>query len=188
MNKTPLNEENKELDTFTAEAQENGEAPAEKTNAGKKKRFGKGKKPTAKKSKIPENETEEERKEPEKKEEEKKKQKPKDIKEATKRLIKYITRYKALLVVVAILVVLTTVISVLASLAMMPVYEVLEKAITDKNANGEEIMAEIVKWLLIMAGGYGLSALLSLLYTRIMLHVSSHTLMNMRRDLFNHIQ
>ena len=190
MNKTPLNEENKDLETVTAETENKEEeaAVAEETKKGKKKRSAKAKKPVQKKSKIPENETEEERKEREKKEEEKKKKKPKDIKEATRRLIRYITRYKVLLVIVAILVVLTTVISVLASLAMLPVYDALEKAITDKNANGEEIMQTIIKWLVIMAGGYGLSAFLSLLYSRIMLHVSSHTLMSMRRDLFNHIQ
>ena len=189
MNKTPLNEENKELEAVAVESEGTAEAKATDENKkGKKKRSAKGKKLAQKKSKIPENETEEERKEREKKEEEKKKKKPKDIKEATRRLIKYITKYKVLLVVVAILVVLTTVVSVLTSLSMMPIYDALEKAITDKNANGEEIMQTIVKWLLIMAGGYGVSALLSLVYSRIMLHVSSHTLMNMRRDLFNHIQ
>ncbi len=189
MNKTPLNEENKELEAVTPETEEIKETEAtESTAKGKKKRPAKGKKFASKKSKIPENETEEERKEREKKEEAKKKQKPKDIKEATKRLIKYITKYKALLVIVAILVVLTTVISVLTSLAMMPIYDALETAITDKTANSDEIMQTIIKWLLIMASGYGISALLNLSYSRIMLHVSSHTLMNMRRDLFNHIQ
>ena len=183
MNKTPLNEENKDLEA-AAEAEVKAEEAVEETKKGKKKRAGKPKRAP----KIPENETEEERKEREKKEEEKKKKKPKDIKEATRRLIKYITRYKALLVIVAIFVVLTTVVSVLASLAMLPIYDALETAITDKNANGDEILRTIIKWLLIMAGGYGLSALFSLIYSRIMLHVSSRTLMSMRRDLFNHIQ
>ena len=189
MNKTPLNEENKELEAVTPEAEETQEAKAtEDSSKGKKKRLTKSKKSSPKKNKIPENETEEESKEREKKEEEKKKKKPKDIKEATKRLIRYITKYKTLLIIVAILVVLTTVISVLTSLAMMPIYNALETAITDKTANGDEIMSTIVKWLLIMAGGYGVSALLNLTYTRIMLHVSANTLTNMRRDLFNHIQ
>lgn len=183
MNKTPLNEENKDLEA-AAEAEVKAEEAVEETKKGKKKRAGKPKRAP----KIPENETEEERKEREKKEEEKKKKKPKDIKEATRRLIRYITRYKVLLVIVAVFVVLTTVVSVLASLAMLPVYDALETAITDKNANGEEILRTIIKWLLIMAGGYGLSALFSLIYSRIMLHVSSRTLMSMRRDLFNHIQ
>ena len=182
MSKTPLNEENKDIEAVAEEATEVVEATDKKSKK-------KAKKPVrAKKSKIPENETEEERKEREKKEEEKKKKKPKDIKTATKRLLSYITKYKALLVIVAILVVLTTVISVLSSLAMMPIYDVLEGVISGKNTDGEGAMKEIIKWLLIMAAGYGISATLSLIYSRIMLHVSSNTLKNMRRDLFNHIQ
>ena len=139
------------------------------------------------KKKIPENETEEERKEREKKEEAKKKAKPKDIKQATKRLFSYISKYKLLLILVAFLVVLTTVISVIASLFMMPVYEILEGVI---KGTGDIASApkEILKWLTIMALSYILSAAFNLTYTRIMLHISSHTLMNMRRDLFNHIQ
>ena len=185
MSKTPLNEENKELEAVT-DITDTAEKPAgepQKTDKKKPK-----KSPRSKKSKIPENETEEERKEREKKEEAKKKKKPKDIKTATKRLIKYITEYKVILIIVAVLVVATTVLSVLSSLAMMPVYNVLEGIISGKSTDGEGAMKEIIKWLLIMAGGYGLSAALSLLYTRLMLHVSSNTLMNMRRDLFNHIQ
>ncbi len=191
MSKTPLNEENKELEVaqVTEEVKETTEEVTEATDKKSKKKAKKAKKASAsKKSKIPENETEEERKEREKKEEEKKKKKPKDIKTATKRLIKYITKYKAILVIVAILVIATTVISVLSSLAMMPVYDVLEGIISGKNTDGEGAMQEIIKWLLIMAAGYGISAGLNLLYTRLMLHVSSNTLMNMRRDLFNHIQ
>lgn len=184
MSNTPLSEENKEL-----EAQETVASP-EEIKDGKKKKSPKKKRPSfsSKKSKIPENETEEERKEREKKEEAKKKQKPKDIKAATKRLISYITKYKVLLVIVAVLVILTTVISVLSSLAMLPVYDVLEGIISGKNTNGEEAMKTIAKWLIIMAAGYALSAFCNVLYTRLMLHVSSNTLMNMRRDLFNHIQ
>lgn len=184
MSNTPLSEENKEL-----EAQETAASP-EEIKDGKKKKSPKKKRPSfsSKKSKIPENETEEERKEREKKAEAKKKQKPKDIKAATKRLISYITKYKVLLVIVAVLVILTTVISVLSSLAMLPVYDVLEGIISGKNTNGEEAMKTIAKWLIIMAAGYALSAFCNVLYTRLMLHVSSNTLMNMRRDLFNHIQ
>ena len=189
MNKTPLNEENKELEIeAVAEAEKETAAVQEKTEDGKKSKKKMRKSSSKKKSKIPENETEEERKEREKKEEAKKKQKPKDIKQATKRLIKYITKYKFMLVLVAILVVLTTVISVLASLAMLPVYQVLEGVISGENPDGAYAMKEIAKWLIIMAAGYGLSALFNVIYTRIMLHVSSNTLMNMRRDLFNHIQ
>ncbi len=139
------------------------------------------------KKKIPENETEEERKEREKKEEKKKKAKPKDIKAATKRLFAYIAKYKILLVIVAVLVVFTTVTSVIASLFMMPVYQAIEDAL-EGTVDAPSAFKEIVKWLLVMAACYIVSAACNLVYTRIMLHVSTHTLKNMRRDLFNHIQ
>ena len=139
------------------------------------------------KKKIPENETEEERKEREEKEEKKKKAKPKDIKTATKRLFTYIAKYKVLLVIVAVLVVLTTVTSVIASLFMMPVYQLIEDALKGE-AETATVLPEIGKWLAIMAVCYIGSAVCNLVYTRIMLHVSTHTLLNMRRDLFNHIQ
>ena len=179
MSKTPLNEENKEL--LTEEAQAAAEEKKDKKKKSRKSRNSKAKK-------IPENETEEERKEREKKEEEKKKKKPKDIKTATKRLLSYITQYKGLLFLVAVLVIATTVISVLASLAMLPVNKTLEELIAGNIVSGDEAMANIIKWLIIMAIAYALSALCNLLYSRIMLHISSRTLKNMRRDLFNHIQ
>ena len=177
-------------DSRTSEVKEENDAKeldSVKENKPTKKKL--RKKPTTKrtKSKIPENETEEERIEREKKEEKKKKAKPKDIKQATKRLISYITRYKVILVIVAVLVVLTTVTSVIASLFMIPVYEALENALKG-TVEPSAAVSEIVKWLLIMAICYILSAVCNLVYTRLMLHVSSHTLKNMRRDLFNHIQ
>lgn len=137
--------------------------------------------------KIPENETEEERKERERKEEKKKKAKPKDIKKATKRLLKYITKYKFHLILTAILVILTAAIGGVASLFMLPVYEAIEDVITGQ-ADRAEATAEIVKWLVIMAVSYLLSAGASFAYSRIMLYVSTRTLANMRRDLFNHLQ
>ena len=152
-----------------------------------KKELREKKKAERAKKKIPENETEEERKEREKKEEEKKRKKPKDIKTATKRLISYIAKYKVLLVIVALLVVLTTVTSVIASLFMMPVYQIIEDALKG-TTDASSALSGIVKWLLVMAVCYIVSAACNLAYTRIMLHVSSHTLKNMRRDLFNHIQ
>ncbi len=138
--------------------------------------------------KPPENETEEEKAERLKKEEKKKKSKPKDIKAASKRLIKYITRYKALLVLSAFLIVSTTVVSVLASLTTYPIYEVLETVLVDKSMGVSDAMSEIIKWVIIMAIAYGFSAIFNLVYQRIMLHVSTSTLKDMRRELFNHLQ
>lgn len=166
--------------------EEISEAAAEEKKLTKKE-LRKKKKSEKSKKKIPENETEEERKEREKKEEKKKKAKPKDIKAATKRLFSYIAKYKILLVIVTFLVVFTTVTSVIASLFMMPVYQIIEDALQG-TTDASTALSGILKWLLIMAACYIASAACNLAYTRIMLHVSTHTLKNMRRDLFNHIQ
>lgn len=178
MSKTPKADEKEILiNENEAEASENTEENKKKPSPKKKTR---GKK-------IPENETEEERKEREKKEEKKRKSKPKDIKAATKRLIKYITKYKALLILTAILVILTAVISCVAALLMLPVYEAIEGVINGSADKGEA-MGTIAKWLVAMAVVYVLSSAINFAYSRIMLYVSTRTLANMRRDLFNHLQ
>lgn len=180
MSKAPLNGETKEeIDVVSTQSTEKTtDNKDEKTTRRARKSKGK---------KIPENETEEERKEREAKEEKKKKSKPKDIKAASKRLIKYITEFKALLVLVAILVVLTAVTGVIATLFTYPVFNILDEVLNQ----GRDISAsvsEITKWIVAMSLCYLLTSLCNLLYTRIMLYVSSRTLANMRRDLFDHIQ
>ncbi len=180
MNKTPKTDEAIEEVTKSAEETAEKASESEKTKKKSVRKKARGKK-------IPENETEEERKEREAREEKKRKAKPKDIKQATKRLIKYITKYKVLLIITAILVVLTAAIGGVASLFMFPVYEAIESIIVH-NGDKSAAMAEIVKWLIIMALAYGISAVCNLVYSRLMLFVSTRTLANMRRDLFNHIQ
>ena len=179
MSKTPKADEEKKITTDKEVSDAINEILQEKEKTSSKKRK-KGKK-------IPENETEEERKEREAKEEKKKKAKPKDIRTATKRLLKYITKYKALLILTAILVILTAIISGVASLFMLPVYEAIESVING-NADKGEAMATIAKWLVAMAFVYLLSSAVNFTYSRIMLYVSTRTLANMRRDLFNHLQ
>lgn len=169
-----------------AEVQATADETAVKKDKKKKKGLRSRLAPSEKKP--PENETEEEKAERLKKEEKKKKSKPKDIKAASKRLIKYITRYKALLVLSAFLIVSTTVVSVLASLTTYPIYEVLETVLVDKSMGVSDAMSEIIKWVIIMAIAYGFSAIFNLVYQRIMLHVSTSTLKDMRRELFNHLQ
>ena len=162
------------------------EATAENTKETKKKKgfFSKGKS----KDKPKKEETEEEKEERLKREEKKKKAKPKDIKTATKRLLKYIARYKALLILSAILIISTSAVGVLASLITQPIYEVLEQVLVGKSIGGNEAMREIGKWVVLMAIAYSFTAIFNLVYQRIMLYVSTSTLKDMRRELFNHLQ
>ncbi len=167
------------------ELNEEAVSPAEKKEEKKKGFFSKKNKASNKPEKE---ETEEEKEERRKREEKKKKSKPKDIKAASKRLIKYITHYKGLLILSAILIVSTTVVSVLASLTTYPIYDVLETVLVDNSLSVPEAMKEIIKWVIIMAVAYTFSAVFNLVYQRIMLHVSTSTLKDMRRELFNHLQ
>ncbi len=185
MSKAPVNSETNEkvvaLAEENAETKDNAAAENEKNQKRKRPQ----RKPRGKK--IPENETEEERKEREAKEAKKKKNKPKDMKTATKRLIGYITEFKPLLILVAVLVVLTAVTGVIATLFMYPVYDILAEVLSGKK-DIDSSVSEITKWILGMCLCYVLTAVCNLAYSRIMLYVSSRTLANMRRDLFNHIQ
>ena len=121
-NNTPEEVMNKEeITSENIEVQAEAASPEEKETK-KKSRFSKKKKAE---KKPPKEETEEEKKERLEKEEKKKKAKPKDIKAASRRLIKYVTKYKGLLFLSALLIVSTTVVSVLASLTTYPIYDAL---------------------------------------------------------------
>ena len=182
--KTPLTEAKteEEIKEETAALPENAEgetSPEEKAGDKKKKR-----KPQKGKKKDEKELTEEEKK----KLEEKKKQKPKDSKKAAKRLLRYLAGEKKWLFVVAFLVILTAIIGVISTLAMQPIYKILEDVIKTKSISGDNAMLGIVKWICIMAVAYSVSAVFSFLYTRILLTTSLKVVANLRRDLFNHLQ
>ena len=186
--KTEITEATEEVTAEATETAEVAEATEETAEDGKKGRKKRSSKRKPKEKKPPKEETEEEKKERLEKEEKKKKAKPKDIKAASKRLIKHIARYKGLLLLSALLIVSTTVVSVLASLTTYPIYEALEEVLVSKSITGAEAMKEISKWIVIMAIAYAFSAIFNLVYQRIMLFVSTSTLKDMRRELFNHLQ
>ena len=183
--KTKLTEEEKKTASPEAETEseikkkadaasdENAAAPDESAENGKKK--------SKKKSKKKKELTEEEKAA-------KKKNKPKNTKKAAKRLLGYIAGQKKWMILVAFIVVLTTIISVVSTLAMQPIYKVLENVVKTKSVSGSDAMAEIVKWIVITGLAYIVAAFLSFLYTRILLSASLKVVANLRRDLFNHLQ
>ncbi len=196
MSKTPL--ENKNQASVTPEAsavtEENTKAQplseeekaaqdkVEKTADEKETVCEKGEKD----GKTSENEVEDKKQEKKKKKEKKKKAKPKDIKAATKRLFSYLSPFKGRLVLVAILVILGSIITILSSITMFPVYNILTDVV--KGVQVDNAFGKISFWLVLMGVGYILGAACNLSYQRIMLTVSARTLANMRRDLFNHLQ
>lgn len=165
----PESEEIKEVSETEAAA-----TPAEDTPTDKKSKKKKSK------SKKPEL-TEEEKAERAKK-------KPKDTKKAAKRLLKYLTRKKGWMIAVALLVVLTAVISVVSTLAMEPIYKILENVVKGRETSAENAMSGIIMWIVVMSVACLFAAAFSFLYTRILLSVSLRIVADLRRDLFNHLQ
>lgn len=174
-------------ETAAAVAETAGAAPAEPEKEAEDAPKGKRKKSKKKNSKAEKDKkelTEEEKKELE----EKKKKKPKNTKKAAKRLLGYIAAQKKWLFVVGALVIMTTIVSVLSTLAMQPIYKILEDIIKTRSISGSDALAGIVKWILVMGVAYLLAAAFSFLYTRILLSTSLRVVANLRRDLFNHLQ
>jgi ATP-binding cassette subfamily B protein len=153
------------------------EAPPAEAEKGKKKRRGKKQKSEAEM-------TPEEREEAEKK----KRNKPKNVKQSARRLLGYIGEHKVRLIIVALCVILSTTVSVLAALLIRPIYAAVQSVIQGKTTDGPAVIASIGRYLILLAVSYTLSAVFSLLYTRIMLNVSVKTVTKLRRDLFNHLQ
>ena len=106
-------------------------------------------------------------------------QRPQNLKGTVKKLMGYIGRYKALLVVVAVCLVLSSLGNVAASYLLKPV-------INDYILPGD--FAGLIRMLCVLGGAFALSAACSYAYARIMVHIAQNTVSAIRRDLFNHLQ
>jgi ATP-binding cassette subfamily B multidrug efflux pump len=106
-------------------------------------------------------------------------QKPKDLKGTVGKLLHYIGRYKGSLVLVALGLVISTAGSVFGSYLMKPI-------INDYIIPGD--FAGLVKMLVLMGSIYGVSALCSYGYSRLMVHIGQKTATAMRQDLFDKLQ
>ncbi len=151
------------------------ESTAEAQN-GKEKR---PRRTRAKKELTPEEQAEKEKKA---------KDKPKDVKQAAKRLISYITVHKRRLIIVAICVMLSTGIGTVAALLMQPIYDTLEQVVVKGSMDQHSAMSVIIRYVVMMAAANLLSAALSIVYTKLMLHVTVDTVRTLRRELFDHLQ
>ena len=106
-------------------------------------------------------------------------QRPKDMKGTFKKLMRYVGRYKAALVLVAVCLILSTVGSVASSYMLKPL---LNNYILPGDFPG------LLKMLVVMGGLFALSALCSFAYARIMVHVAQRTVAAIRQDLFDRLQ
>ena len=106
-------------------------------------------------------------------------QRPKDMKGTFKKLMAYVGRYKAALVLVAVCLVLSAAGNVASSYLLKPM---LNDYIIPGDFEG------LLKMLVLLGGMFALSALCSYAYARIMVHVAQRTVSAIRQDLFARLQ
>ena len=106
-------------------------------------------------------------------------QRPKDFRGTVKKLLAYIGRYKASLVLVFICLVISSVGSVMSSYLLKPI-------INDYILPGD--FAGLLKMLALLLGLFLLSGLCSYAYARIMVHISQQTVAQLRQNLFDKLQ
>ena len=125
-------------------------------------------------------------------------QKPKASKETIKRLLKYIAKDKMMLIIVFFCVIFSSATAILGSYLLRPIVNnlatdlsavsALVKDSADYKACLATGIANLIKGLLVMAGVYLLSVVLTYIQARIMIGVSQRALYSLRRDLYNKIQ
>ena len=125
-------------------------------------------------------------------------QKPKASKETIKRLLKYIAKDKMMLIIVFFCVIFSSATAILGSYLLRPIVNnlatdlsavsALVKDSADYKACLATGIANLIKGLLVMAGVYLLSVVLTYTQAKIMIGVSQRALYSLRRDLYNKIQ
>ncbi|MBP3493341.1 MAG: ABC transporter ATP-binding protein [Oscillospiraceae bacterium] len=106
-------------------------------------------------------------------------QRPGDLKGTIGRLLGYIGRYKALLVLVAFMLLASSLLSVASSYLMKPI---INNYIIPGDFKG------LLKMVALLFGCFALSALCSYTYARIMVRISQQTVAKLRQDLFDKLQ
>ena len=106
-------------------------------------------------------------------------QRPQDFKGTVGKLMKYLAHYKAALLLVAVCLIISSVASIASSYLLKPI---LNNYIIPGDFPG------LLKMLVLQGGLFGLAALCSYAYARIMVHISQKTVATLREDLFNKLQ
>ncbi len=110
--------------------------------------------------------------------------KPKNMKSTIIRLLSYVARYKALLILVFVLILVTSITSVVATGLMRPI--VNELVAPDKSV--AERIAYLVQTLVLLGGVYVIGIASSYLQAKMMLKISQNSIEKLRNDLFEKLQ
>lgn len=117
------------------------------------------------------------------------KSKPKDAKKTFKRLMSYVGRRKALLVLVAFLVIFSAGMSVATTAINAPVVNLCKEILNPADRMlRSDFISKLAMWLGLMIGLSIISSVASFAYSRIMLTVSQRTMLDIRKDLFEHLE
>ncbi len=112
-------------------------------------------------------------------------QKPKNALKTIMRILKYVGRYKFLLIVVAGCILISSAASIASSYLLKPL---IDDHIAPYIGHQNPDMSGCIKLLIVMAMIYFCGVAASYIYSRIMLQISAKTLERIRIDLFNHMQ
>ncbi len=114
-------------------------------------------------------------------------QKPQNAAAAFKRILGYMAEYKPLLVVVVICIIFSSLASVIGtSFLKVVIDEYITPLITDRS--NTELYDGFIMTLVKMLIVYGIGAVSTYAFSRIMLNVSTKTLFRIRTDLFTHME
>ena len=105
--------------------------------------------------------------------------KPKNMKKTLKTLMSYLGKYKLQLIIVMVLIVVNSIAMVAGSYFLKPL---VNNYILPGDFSG------LAKMLAVLGTVFGLGALASYGYARLMVHVAQNTISNIRTDLFNKMQ
>ena len=106
-------------------------------------------------------------------------QRPQDLAGTVRKLLRYVSHYKLLLLLVMLCLLISSLGSVAANYLVKPL-------INDYILPGD--FAGLFKMLVIMGGLFGMSALSSFAYARVMVRISQRTVAALRQDLFDKLQ
>ncbi len=111
-------------------------------------------------------------------------QKPTNIKHTLKRIFSYMGKYKTLFVFVVAGVIVSAFAGIAGNYLLKPLIDNIENALE----TGQWDRGKFVSILSVMAGIYVAGALCTFMYQRVMLKISTETLMRIRNDLFTKME
>ncbi|MGN0642173.1 MAG: ABC transporter ATP-binding protein [Huintestinicola sp.] len=112
--------------------------------------------------------------------------KPKNMGAAIKRILSYLAEYKLLLILVVVMIIFSALAQVIGTSFLQVI---IDDYLTPMSQSGDtSMMGDFIMTLVTLAVIYGIGALCTFVYARIMLTVSTKTLFKIRTDLFTKME